>query len=82
MGGMGSSEGMSAYLAFLGISEPYPTVLAFWGQGIGSKEPLSRSVGGGRGGGGRCEWLSTPPTYVSQSSLSSVLYLTCSWFTL
>lgn len=63
MGGTGSSERMSAYLASLGISEPYPTVLAFWGQGIGSKEPLSRLVGGGRGGGGRREWLSTPPTY-------------------
>lgn len=65
MGGTGSSERMSAYLASLGISEPYPTVLAFWGQDIGSKEPLSRLVGGGRGGGGRCEWLSTPATYVS-----------------
>lgn len=65
MGGTGSSERMSAYLASLGISEPYPTVLAFWGQSIGSKEPLSRLLGGGGGGGGRCEWLSTPPTYVS-----------------
>lgn len=69
MGGTGHSERMSTYLASLGVPEPYPATLAFWGQGTGSKGPLRKLVGGGRGGGGQHEWLSTPPTYVFESSL-------------
>lgn len=69
MGGTGHSERMSTYLASSGVPEPHPATLAFRGQDTGSKEPLRRLVGGGRGGSGQREWLSTPPTYVSESSL-------------
>lgn len=70
MGGTGHSERMSTYLASLGVPEPYPAALAFRGQNTGRQEPLRRLVGGGSGGGGQREWLSTPPTYVSESSLA------------
>lgn len=44
MGGTGSSEKIFSYLATLGVPEPYPAVLAFWGQGTGSKVPSSRMI--------------------------------------
>lgn len=52
---------MSSYLASLGVSEPYLTVLAFGGQGTGSEVPSS-TLQDGRGGG------STLPTCVAEPS--------------
>ena len=63
------SERMSAYLTSLRVPEPCPALLACWGQGTCSTETLSRLVEGGQGGGGQCEWLSTPRTCVSERSL-------------
>lgn len=39
MGGRGSSEWMSTYLASSGVPEPHLAVLAFWGQGTGKRSP-------------------------------------------
>lgn len=74
VGGTGSSERMSTYLASSRVPELYPTVVTFWGQGTGSREPSGRLAGHVRGGHGRHVWFShTPPTCVSESCLLAAL---------